>query len=251
MEEIEISLARALSPELEGARDLGSVSEESDFAIRIATSPICHQLTSIFEALERPVPKDLRLYDRFSLWLVPHRLGVLRRQGLAEPVSVDIEVEYQADGETCSVVGLLPSPEFVRYGSIAANVSIGGSVQATGACVPDGDTGVGKADGTEIKAFAGLKFSAVSSGSVGLEFSAVIVTPYISAVGLGSDRAEWTFVKNKEALFGRDIETWCILALSKRRKELKYRMRFNVRTRTLFFPTSRQSEWVDVKCVLG
>ena len=33
-----------------------------------------------------------------------------------------------------------------------------------------------------------------------------------AAVGVGSSRAEWRFDRHKEPLFGRDVETWTIVA---------------------------------------
>jgi len=172
-------------------------------------------------------------------------------KSLVRFVSVGIEVEYITADATCSVVALLPSPEFIRYGSLAATVEIAGSVEASGACRPGQDGGQEVAAETATGFFAGLGFSAKSNASIGVAFSAEVVTPYISAVGLGSNRAEWRFNKNKEALFGRDIETWSLLAIPKRRKALGYSMRFSVTSRTLFFPTRRESEWMDIECVLG
>jgi hypothetical protein len=251
LEELQVSLSKILTPELEKLPDLGSGEEgKDDFAVQMAKAPICHSLSDIFAAFGKPLPPDLRLYDRFKLWLVPHRLGVLRRKGMAEPVSVGIEVEYKSADETCSVVSLLPSPEFVRYGSLSATVKLTGSVEASGACTPGGDEGTDSVV-APTKAFGGLSFSAKSGGTISLSFSADVITPYISAVGLGSGRAEWRFNKNKEALFGRDVETWSLLALPKRRKELSYRMRFNLTSRTIFFPTRRESDWVDIECTLG
>ena len=251
MKDLEIPICKVVAPELESLPDLGSITEEEGFSVKIATAPICHSLGDIFAALEKPIPADLRLYDRFKLWFVPHRLGVLRRKGLAEPVSVGIEVEYLTADGTCSVVSLLPSPEFIRYGSIGATTEMAGSVEASGACNPGENTGEVLSAETATKAFAGLRFCAKSGGSIAVTFSAEVVTPYISAVGLGSNRAEWRFNKNREALFGRDIETWSLLALPKRRKSLAYRMRFSLTSRTLFFPTRRESEWVGIECNLA
>jgi hypothetical protein len=98
---------------------------------------------------------------------------------------------------------------------------------------------------------SGLGLSAKGSGGVSLSFSASVVTPFVSAVGLGSTRAEWRFDRYEDALFGRDIETWSILALPKRRRQLRYRIQYNMTTRTFFFPTRTESEWSEVLCTFN
>lgn len=196
------------------------------------------------------LPPNLQLYDRFRLWLVPQRIGLLRRSGLKEPVSVGLEVQYLSDGATCSIVSLIPAPEFVKHGEISFTGSMKGSMRLSGALMPAADS-VGVPDAIGPLPIAGLDFSARSGAEAELSFTATVITPFISAMGLGSDRAEWRFDRHKEALFGRDIEAWAILALPKRQRELRYRIRYHVTTRSLFLPTRIESDWSEVTCMLN
>jgi hypothetical protein len=247
----EIPLAVSVAPELETLTDLGRTPEQTGFVARVGESPICHQIPDIFSGLGVPLPADLKLYERFRLWLVPHRVALLRRRGLAEPVSVGIEVEYIADGGTCSVVSLIPAPQFLHLGDLSFNASITGSMGFSGEVTPSPTIQIEPPTEGRSAVVSGLGVSAKGSGGISLAFSASVVTPFISAVGLGSNRAEWRFDRHEEALFGRDIETWAILALSKRKRDLRYKIRHSITTRTLFFPTRTESEWFEVGCTLN
>lgn len=250
MSTIDIPLGRVLTPELEGLPNLGSNEETEGCVARAGTAPICHDLRDVFDASGQEFPQHLRLYDRFRLWLVPSRLAIIRKSGLSEPVSVGLEVEYDSDGQTCSVVALLPSPEFVVHGSVNVDTKIAGSLDAAGQMSPLPSLDAMRAE-TAVKStmMAGLEIKA--SAGLGLKFEATVVTPFISAVGVGSSRAEWRFDKHREALFGRDIETWSIVALPKRRKAFAYRVKYSIAARVAFFPTRRESDWTHIECVMN
>jgi hypothetical protein len=247
---IDIPLGRVLTPELEGLPDLGSSEEAEGCVARAAAAPICHDLRDVFNSLGQEFPQHLRLYDRFRLWLVPSRLAIIRKSGFSEPVSVGLEVDYDSDGQTCSVVALLPSPEFVIHGSVNLDSRIAGSLDASGQLSPlpasDELRPEAAVKGTMM---AGLEMKA--SAGLGLKFEATVVTPFVSAVGVGSSRAEWRFDKHREALFGRDIETCSIVALPKRRKAFAYRVKYSITTRIAFFPTRRESDWTRIECEMS
>lgn len=61
----------------------------------------------------------------------------------------------------------------------------------------------------------------------------------------------WLFNKAREPLFGKDIETWAVVALPKRLSQLDYDVRFYFNARTAFFGTRRQSDWMRVHCQLS
>jgi hypothetical protein len=89
-----------------------------------------------------------------------------------------------------------------------------------------------------------------TGGELSLRLEATIATPIISAVGLGSSRCEWRFDRDREPLFGRDIETWSVVVLPKRQTSLRLRARFYLISRMLFVPTRRQSDWLELTCPL-
>lgn len=241
---VEVPLDRSVTSELERNVKFGGKGkiEEGGFFAQIANQPIAFPLRKVFEELNQPVSLDL--YKRFEVWLVPHRLAIVRRRGQAEPTSVGMEIEYQTDGRTCAAAALLPSFQFVVHGEarVRGTLTTAGEAGAdTGTVAPPGPSLVK----------AGFEFSSQADGKLGFQFQATVCTPVIAAVGLGASRCEWRFDKLNEPLFGKDIETWTALVLPKRMDEVTYRARFYMNTRTLFLSTRRESDWVSVVCGLG
>lgn len=247
-EEIEIPIGIALNEQLESIPDLGSDVEDGGFFARAGSRPIGRSVRCILRDLKMPEPADSGLYKRFELWCVPHRVAVIRRSGLAEPISVGIEIEYQNDSQTCSIVSLFPSFEYVEHGRLAGTVSFRGEMSPTGEISP-ASTNPDQSTPALLN-LGGLKATASTRGEVSLHLESTVSTPSISAVGVGSSACEWRFDKKREPLFGRDIETWSIVVLPKRQRELRYRMRFYFTSRTVFFQTRRQSDWISVVCLL-
>src|SRR3954447_194596 len=115
MPEVEL---RALSPELEQSpseQDFGSESTTGGFSVWVGDNPIAFPFDSLFEAAHGDIHKIGELADLYDLWLIPHSLNIMRKKGLAEVTAAGIECEYVTGAQTCSIVGLLPTPEFIRY----------------------------------------------------------------------------------------------------------------------------------------
>ena len=110
--------------------------------------------------------------------------------------------------------------------------------------------GTGAPQEAEAVECGGMRFRAGVRLAVGAQFSCTVATPYVHAVGIGSDRAQWRFDVHREPLFGRDIPMWMVVALPKGQRTLDYRARLSVTARTAFFPTRQQSEWQELKCTL-
>jgi hypothetical protein len=247
----DLPINEALTPELENL-DFGEGEvDEGGFYARAADRPIGVRLGAIQDRLGAAMPERLAswLEDNFEVWLVPHRVSVIRRAGLAEPVSVGIEVEYLTADRTCSVVALVPAFEFVAHGGVNVGFAVAGRLSPAGESVP-GDPQF-TLDAPRLR-LGQLELGLSADLQVGFRYAASVSTPRVSATGIGSARCEWRFDKDREPLFGRDIETWAVLALPWGQRWLNYRMRFYLVTRTFFFPTRRQSAWTDpIVCQLA
>src|SRR5689334_12035673 len=125
-----IEINEPLTRELEGGGDLGTPFEEGGFAAEVADQPIGYSVRELFRGLNRPVPEGIALYKRFDTWIVPHRLSIIRRRGFAEPTSVGLEVQYENQNRTCSIVSLIPSFQFAEHGKLSAKFQ--GEFSATG-----------------------------------------------------------------------------------------------------------------------
>jgi hypothetical protein len=236
----------SVSPQLErllADQDYGTAVDAAGFLASIADAPVGLSLASVFAQLGEEIPPAVDLYRRFSVWLIPIRVGIIRRRGKAEVTSVGVECEFHNEGRTCCVVALFPTAQFVVWGGAKGEMQFSANLSMAGELLP----------GREIAHAAGLpSFSIAQRGDVGVAaaFSMNVITPYISAVGVGSQRVEWRFDRHDEALFGRDLECWAVTILPKDQDTLAMRVRMYMTTRTVFFPTRRESEWQDVVCQL-
>lgn len=243
----ELVINEALTPELESEPVLGGEVDDAAFCARPGNQPIAFKLRDVLQKLRQPLTPRITLYEMFEVWLVPHRVSIIRRRGNAEPISVGIQIEYLHEDTTCSVIALIPSPQFIHHGRIGVQGLFQGKVSTAGEASP---TPADLQFKTE-KELGKLSVGVTASGEVGFRFKADVVTPVISAVGIGASTCEWRLDKHEDSLFGKDIETWSILALPQRQSTLSYRLRYYICTRTLFFPTRRQSKWVKIQCALS
>jgi hypothetical protein len=238
-----------LTEELGVAGELGGDPlEGTGLVADIPDQPIAQPLRRIFATLKPAVLAEIDrdgssinlLYKRFELWLVPHGVSIIRRSGTIEPVSVGIEVEYKNENRTCSVRSLIPAPRFVKHGHVHGSLAVSGEVDAT--------------DGSEAGSFLhkvlGLAFGLRGEAGLSVQFDATVVTPYLSAVGVNSSRCEWLFEKYQEALFGRDIQCWTILALPKRQTEINFNVRYSITARSFIISRRYASPWETRTCIL-
>ena len=219
---------------------------------RIANRPVAFRLRDVFSTLGVEIPDAVDLYRRFDLWLVPNRVSVVRERGMAEVTSLGFECEFDPGERTFCVVEMLPTPAFIRWGKVDGEVACGGVVSVAGAFAgADAEAlGVGVPQASEVVECGGMSFRAGVRVGVAAQFSLTVSTPYVHAVGIGSDRAQWRFDIHREPLFGRDISMWMVVALPKAQKALNYRARLSVTARTAFFPTRRESGWQELRCTL-
>jgi len=253
MAEIEVEAFRELpigiasAEQLEYEPDLGNEVEGGGFYARVADAPMGYSLRHLLAKSDISQERISNLYNRFGVWLVPHRVSIIRRSGLAEPTSVGLEVRYRNEGKTCSIVSLFPSFEFIQHG--VAEIKCSARMSGTGelSAAPEAED---HASGSGLPLRCGMTLNATLSSGIGIEISARVVTPVISSVGVGSQSCEWRFNKKDEPLFGKDIETWSILVLPKRQSSIRYDIRFYFNARTAFFSTRRESEWTTLECSL-
>lgn len=247
MSAVELPL-ESLTPELDRPEDLGTEIDTGSFFAQIPDQPIGFSVGHVHERLGVALPEELAVYERdgaFKVYLVPHRVAIIRRGGVAEVTAVGIEVKYLNEDRTCSVAGLFPQFKYVVHGQVGADVQFGGAVDLNGQIAPlSKPTGEGP-----TVSLGGLQFSVGGGGR--LHLSATVSTPIVSAIGEGSSGCEWRFDKDREPLFGRTIETWSAVVLPAGQEELLYSARFYFLTRVVLFSTRRTSAWSEpIRCPL-
>lgn len=254
---MDVLFTRVVTPEILEAGELGGEEIESaGFIARIADQPIGQSLSYIFKSCGRSefggsVKMEdnpyYHLYKRFNLWLIPHGVGIIRRMGTREVVSVGIEVDYITEGRTCSIRGLVPSPRYVTHGNINIGTSVTGALTANGEIRTE-ENKIPEESVTQN--FLGLQFGIAAESLLELRFRANVVTPKISAVGYFSSKCEWRFEKDAEPLFGTDIQAWAIVALHKRQTSICYRTRAYFDEKLAFFTKRHETDWIEQKCSL-
>ena len=235
-------------------KDFGGVEVKnwfSNIVAEVADSPIALSLSKLYENVEVSDKNILNLYSRYNVWLIPNRVKISKRGGITEPVSLGIQVEYRNDelelnrGVTCSIVSLIPAPQYSSVGGIG--VDLGGEIGHSGEIEINTDD----FEPAKLLLNTGmLKIGSHSNVHAHLKFKFEVTVPVISAVGIGSSGAEWQFAENSGPLYGRDIETWTVLVFPKRKKEITYRIRFYLIMRTAYFKTRRESAWETLTCRL-
>lgn len=250
---LELNFEDVTPAELEGEQHYGPSEDDLERGViaRVNESPICIPIADIFTKLGHVV--DNAFNRQFRAWLVPHMISIHRRTGFAQVTAVGCEIEYETTG-SCSVISLIPQPQFIDLAKGAVNFdgAVKGSIDASGNLSTDyTQTAV---DAPEFKWGANSELTFTGSGkgeaSIGVQFEAHICSPFIAASGVGGRHCEFRFDLHKEPLFGRDISTWSILALSKHKRKLSYRIRYFYIMRTAFVPKLRASPWQTIECTL-
>jgi hypothetical protein len=242
-----VPLDLAPTPELEQPQDLGTDEVNvGKFYAKLGDQPLPFSLRNTYEALGQPVPSEFRTFDAYDLWVVPHKIGIIRHGGLAEVTGVGLEIQYETSGKTCSIQSLLPSYKFVERGSLYMRVALQGNGDVAPLDAGSDGTDIGKM----IWQLGSLSAHAKVEAGVHLNLAARVATPDIQAIGKGASSCQWQFDRDVEPLYGRDIETWTVLALPRRSAVLKYSARFSLNIRTFLFTTKRASEWTSLTCSL-
>jgi len=247
MQQVDLNIVPA--PELGEPGELGGAIESSGLFADIHDRPIGLRLRDIKTSLGDetallPLPEGSpgwQLFSRFELWLVPHTMSIVRRSGLYEPTAVGLEVQYKNGERTCSVRALIPSFRAIDRGHIRGAIGMNGELDVSQSA---------KGPATKALEFLGLRFGLQAGGSLSFNLDATVATPLVTAVGVNSSKCEWRFDRDRDPLFGRDIQTWSVLALPKRQREISYDMRFYIEARRAFITRRVESAWVPVQCQL-
>jgi hypothetical protein len=242
----EVKFKKALNQELEyksptfGSAELDGTS----FVASIADEVVAISLPRMFEKRGVAIPAEYALYGKsYDLWLVPHRVGILRKAGLREVTSVVVEARFETERKTCAIVSLLPQSKFVRVGGLSFE-----------ACVDINGRSSTPSSSVAMEPIPGMGLSAgiVAGVNASLAFEAAVLTPVIQAIGEGTREARWVFEQDKRPLYGSDVAMWSVLLLPRLplMKKITYKLRAHITHRVFVFPTVWSSPQTTVNCTL-
>lgn len=245
----EIPIYREVAPEVGDCGLFGGETREGGFYARLPDQTVGVSLRRIFRencegafaGLVAQAPAPLPdVYQQFELWLIPHCVSIVRRQGLAELTSVGLEIDHLHEGTTCNVRGLLPSFQYVVQDYVRGRLLANGELRtAPEAALPG--------PGYE---YSGIRFGLQRKGSLELQFQAPVPTPQVSAFGCFTSRYEWRFDAANQPLLGRELQTWAFLALPSWRSDVTFRARYFFERRVGCFSRRTESDWVELQCAL-
>jgi hypothetical protein len=230
----------------------GSVTDETpDFKAMLHDKPIAISFKKML-SWERSAKID-RLYERFDLWFVPHRFSAFRESGNSTVSQIQCEINYLSDGETISIISLLPSTEFIDRvsASLGAEGSLNVSINERGNIELDAISATMGLPLAPLSGSINTKGYVKLEGKFNFHVSMRIVTPYITAVGVGSRNCLFQLKLYKDPLYNKDIETWAIVAMPKHSEDLVYRMRCSFTAGRYFVPRVWQSPWTDIRVERG
>lgn len=241
------------SPHLGGPADIQQGLQE-DFIARLHDRPIALSLMAMFA--NRKTAPNAKLYERFDLWLVPHRFSILRRSGSSTIVKAGCEAIYDSGESTLSIVSLMPTTEYIERlrASVGVETKLGIGMRFSAKL---SDTGLlehlsdALSDLAPVSGSASLSASTKISATAKISLSMKVLTPYIAAIGVGSTQCLFQSSAYEEPLFDRDIETWAIVALPKYTDAIKYRFRCSFVSQRLFMPRVWQTPWSEITAVKG
>ncbi|QDT50503.1 hypothetical protein Pan258_45820 [Symmachiella dynata] len=219
--------------------------EMEPFRFRIGDRPIARDLRRLYELAERDVPEDLEVFHDNNIWIITHAVSVLGTRSFKSVADFGYRMRY-ADSPRVTILEVMPQTRFITHiGGCFKNeaeIDIHG-----GASVPAELTDL--LDQIEAVSVGGeLRLSSKTNIVGRLSFS--VVTPIITATGVGDSGSEWVFRKDENPLVG-DHLMFQIVHTPRYQKTLKFKAQVYATVMTSwFFPARLESDWVELTCRL-
>jgi hypothetical protein len=181
--------------------------EKGHVRMRIGERPIVRNLKQLYKKMNKALPADLEVFTAYNIWLIAFGVGIIRDSGMREVEQFGLAVTFPDEPRT-TIVDVLPQTRFVKTAGgqlkVEAGLSLNGSAR-----LPEAVTqAISQTD--VLSADAALKLSTEANVVGTLSFS--VLTPVITAIGVGGRHAEWAFEKSEEPLIGDQHMVLTLLA---------------------------------------
>jgi hypothetical protein len=208
-------------------------------------------LRNFFKASGKVLPKNLKLYRDWDVWMIAHAVSIADRgefTTLLNSVVDAIGYEAEFDRALATTVGLMPEPVVVRNVGgtfeVCANLGLDGSVAAPNILEKAiGNIGLPVAGGAKLEVSSQTEF-------VGrLNFG--VWTPNVVATGICSSKCEWLFYRADAPLRNSQVMFQTVLVPAGT-DELHFKCRTYALIRSIGFipiPTRFETIWHDVSTV--
>jgi hypothetical protein len=216
--------------------------------VSIGNRPVSWRLRSFFQKAGKILPKGMKLYRDWDVWMIAHAVSVADRGEFATLLngvvdSVGYEAEF--DRALATTVGLLPDPAVVRNVGgrfeVTANVGLNGSV-----ATPENlEETIGELN-LPVAGGAKLGFSTSTEFVGRLSFG--VWTPKVVTSGICSSRGEWMFNRIEAPLRNSQVMFQTLLVPAGT-DELRFKCRAYALIRSVGFipiPTRFETNWLEV-----
>lgn len=200
--EVTLTFADAVDPLLAvppSQRTFGAepALEKGHVKLRMGERPIVRNLKQLYKKMNKTLPPDLEVFSAYNIWLIAFGLGIVREAGMREVDRFGFEVAFP-ETPRVTVLDLLPQTSFVKR--------VGGQLKAEAGLSLNGSARLPEAVSQILAQTEALSADAALSLSTDANFVCVlsfsVLTPVITAIGVGGRRAEWLFTKSEQPLVG-------------------------------------------------
>jgi len=188
--------------------------EFNNIHLRVGNRPIVRNLSALYLKSGRALPAELQVLMAYDLWLVMFSVGIIAAGQYDWVKQFGCHIEYEKHVRT-TVLDVFPQSRFISGAEFdvgaSADIDMHGELQTPDVKVPLG----------EIEEAGGqAKIQLATKAKIAARISMRVLTPVITAAGLGSDYSEWIFCRDDKPLVG-DQQLTQIIMVPNGTKKLK------------------------------
>jgi hypothetical protein len=225
----------------------GETTEESilqDIQISLGNVLRARDIRKLYKLGHKELPTDLQVFGGNDIWLITHTVSAIKRRGTGKILSLGYEIEFK-DPEEAYTIDLFPRTKFISSldSSMENQVDVGieGNVSLSNQAVDIGDKVESLGGSAKLKISSTLKMVGRVSFSV--------MSPVVTAIGIGSSRGEWLFEEHDKPLLGEQTMLQTVL-VPRGTKSIPVRIRAyaHLKANWIAFPATAYTKWLDTDC---
>lgn len=215
--------------------------------LRIHRKPVARNLRDLYELGNRKVPDEYEVFRAYDLWMLENTFSIFKQGGFQSIQQVEFKVVLVKP--SCTVLTVLPKSEFVTH------LDVG--IRSLAELMLDGRCRIPEPASVLVESHTGFgvggNMQASSSVSVVGQVSLSLISPTITAAGMGDDESRWIFERRfgGPPIFGEQTVLQVLLTPRKARRVMLEASVSAVASTWGFAPTRLQGSPVDLEVRLS
>jgi hypothetical protein len=229
--------------------DLGSEPDFERGSIRVflGSQPLCFNLVDIYLKENRKVPKKLKIFDQYDIWLVTYSVSIIKTGSWKKLHQIGLEVNYPCSEDDPRVIIVSNMPE--TYFKKMAN----GRVLFNAGLQLNGQMGT-KVEDLKLSKYFSLGFggqlSLTDEANISFDISFNLLSPKVISIGIGDHHGEWVMQKDDIPLVGDQLFSQTLLTPKGILKlPVKARVSGVITGPMGSFPVKMKSEWKELALI--